>query len=151
MKLLQAAARVLVAALLLDLICRPGQITRRHCDVFNVLYVVELRHLSKMDVQYQTEHLQPNSDPIFHNRLSIHQKRQSGGHPSARRIEPPNHGFTQPRTAAGATFCFEVRGGRACDPETSPCCAAQSPTKRVGIREFLLDIGAARLNWGAHG
>jgi hypothetical protein len=50
--------------------------------------------------------------------------------------------FAQSRAAAGARFCFEVVANRACDAATSPCCAAQSPTGDVGIREFRLQIGA---------
>jgi hypothetical protein len=51
-------------------------------------------------------------------------------------------GFAE--SAGGARFCFEVSANRACDPATSPCCAAKSPTRHIGIREFSLKIGARR-------
>jgi hypothetical protein len=51
--------------------------------------------------------------------------------------------LAESRAASGtAKFCFAVAADRACDPATSPCCSAQSPTKRLGLREFRLAIGA---------
>jgi hypothetical protein len=47
-------------------------------------------------------------------------------------------GFSQ----SGARSCFDVSANRACDPVASPCCAAPPLARRVGIREFLLKIGA---------
>lgn len=43
---------------------------------------------------------------------------------------------------ANGWFCFSVASDRGCDPAASPCCAKQSPTKAVGLREFRLAIGA---------
>jgi hypothetical protein len=51
--------------------------------------------------------------------------------------------LAESRAASGAAkFCFAVAADRACDAATSACCSAQSPTKKVGLREFRLAVGA---------
>jgi hypothetical protein len=51
--------------------------------------------------------------------------------------------FAESRAALGAAkFCFAVAADRACDPAASACCSAGSRTKKLGLREFRLAIGA---------
>jgi hypothetical protein len=52
--------------------------------------------------------------------------------------------FAESRAASGAAkFCFAAVADRACDPATSACCSEGSRTKKLGLREFRLAIGAA--------
>jgi hypothetical protein len=51
--------------------------------------------------------------------------------------------YQETRTANGGRYCFSVDlAGRTCDPTKSACCAAGSPTPKIGLTELRLAIGA---------